>query len=213
MRRMVSITLLVAVLLSVSVISAGENLSVLAAPGSRIVPAQRVYTRSFRTADSPSRCAALLKADPQLAHNPQGCNIVVVERVIIKQAKPVSNPEVVVGGGGCTPYNPDADIEIDQSAYGSWQWYEIEQDTEFLGNGCSTPGFGIHHCYANYSVPGFSVSTSWCDTSTDANWDASGHAGFWISPAFGGGYTAKIDTTMPYWMDNWWDSCSPMNCN
>lgn len=83
----------------------------------------------------------------------------------------------------------------------------------FFGDGCSPPTFGLHHCYPNYVDYGSSVSTSWYDTSTDSNWTAWGHAGFWVNePGFG--FTSKIDTPMPYTMIYGWNStCYPNSCS
>lgn len=211
MKQMARISALVVALLVASIIGAGGGLTAFAASGPRASSTPRVYITTYRTPDSPAHCAALQKAFPQRANNPQGYNTVVIQKVIVKQAAPTASSPYIYPGG-CQPYNPKAAIEIDQTMYGSLQLYELEQDTEFIGDGCSTPGFGEHHCYPVYTVWGVTATKSWCDTSTDTNWTAWGHAGFWVSgPSLG--LTAKIDTAMPYWMNNWYSNCSPVNCN
>lgn len=179
-----------------------------------------VSVSTVRTPDSPAHCAALLRANPALARNPQGCFFTVTTTVIVKQAgvrQAGPTPDLVcttncTGGGGCVGYNPPADVIYEQTATGSLSSYVLEQDTEFIGNGCSTPGFGIHHCYPNFTTPGTSVSVTYCDTSTDPASEAIGHAGFWVSQA-GFGFSASIDSYMPSQMNNWYSNCAPMNCN
>ena len=120
------------------------------------------------------------------------------------------------GGGGCVPYKQKADIHVELGSTSPYDLWQVIQETEFVGDGCNAPSVVSHHCYPAFTTYGVTISTSWCDSSTDSYGDTYGYAGFYITQYGIASVTERLTSKMPEDMYAWTfgdNSCTPNGCD
>ncbi len=162
----------------------------------------------------PARCAALRALNPALAAaSSQGCVIeIVVKETALTDHRPIDSAGTYCDPGGpCIPLNYD--ITMQYTATGEYQSWSVEQDTQFLGDSCTTPQVvpGTHYCYGRYSWLNIHITTEWCYSSSDAYGNAFGNGGWTID---GGYFTFNEQVVERHGIPGWDHSttCWPQTC-
>ncbi len=115
---------------------------------------ERIETKTVPA--DPEECAAIIKANPKLASNPQGCNITLVSKTLTLQTSQVA-PD---GCCGC-PYGVRSHSFTLEGPLGA---YGAEMDTKFDWDGwCNVLTVDYQNCTRNFwaDFP-FGISVTYC---------------------------------------------------
>ncbi len=115
---------------------------------------ESIETKTFPA--SQEECAAIIKANPKLASNPQGCNITLVSKTSILQTSQMA-PD---GCCGC----PSGTKSHSFTKEGPLGAYGTELDTTFHWDGwCNVITVDYQNCYRNnWADYPFSLSVTYC---------------------------------------------------
>ncbi|MEO8973715.1 MAG: hypothetical protein ABI406_19160 [Ktedonobacteraceae bacterium] len=137
-------------------------------------------------------CAEMIKENPELASNPQGCNIVIVSRDTLFQSN--SSHSGVAQPTSCPRGQLNHDVK-ENSNFGL-SGAEMRETFNYSGN-CSDPGVSNQNCtfnmwaYAPYS----GIQNTYCGSWTGSN-STTAEGDYYISAILGaGGFSALIQST------------------